>query len=220
MRNFSWQDIEYIVHVCFPSKVPGFVRMIAPEGSLVFHEKAWNAYPYCRTSESSPCVFFVGVFMCETLQKKIVSNNALCFLFLFIAPVFQRHQLWQWVFEILPIIYWGFLRFILSVTTHYNCLAPACLTRTPGVEYNKVILFICLHVAVIRTVICQRNCFIFYVFFYAFNYHYRCIMSVLKRHNAKKSGRGKVICQRLLHSWMQEEQGNEISPCLSEMPLL
>ncbi|NXI05855.1 PIPNB protein, partial [Pachycephala philippinensis] len=33
------------------SKVPGFVRMIAPEGSLVFHEKAWNAYPYCRTSE-------------------------------------------------------------------------------------------------------------------------------------------------------------------------
>uniref|UniRef100_A0A8C0AV60 Phosphatidylinositol transfer protein beta isoform n=1 Tax=Buteo japonicus TaxID=224669 RepID=A0A8C0AV60_9AVES len=34
------------------SKVPGFVRMIAPEGSLVFHEKAWNAYPYCRTSAS------------------------------------------------------------------------------------------------------------------------------------------------------------------------
>ncbi|XP_064882716.1 phosphatidylinositol transfer protein beta isoform-like isoform X1 [Oncorhynchus nerka] len=36
------------------SKVPAFVKMIAPEGSLVFHEKAWNAYPYCRTSESSP----------------------------------------------------------------------------------------------------------------------------------------------------------------------
>ncbi|KAK6483386.1 phosphatidylinositol transfer protein beta isoform [Huso huso] len=32
------------------SKVPGFVKMIAPEGALVFHEKAWNAYPYCRTS--------------------------------------------------------------------------------------------------------------------------------------------------------------------------
>ncbi|XP_027724894.1 phosphatidylinositol transfer protein beta isoform-like [Vombatus ursinus] len=31
------------------SKVLGFVRMIAPEGSLVFHEKAWNAYPYWRT---------------------------------------------------------------------------------------------------------------------------------------------------------------------------
>ncbi|KAF7235255.1 Phosphatidylinositol transfer protein beta isoform [Varanus komodoensis] len=34
------------------SKVPGFVRMFAPEGSLVFHEKAWNAYPYCRTSKT------------------------------------------------------------------------------------------------------------------------------------------------------------------------
>ncbi|XP_028313275.1 phosphatidylinositol transfer protein beta isoform-like [Gouania willdenowi] len=31
------------------SKVPKFVRAIAPEGSLVFHEKAWNAYPYCKT---------------------------------------------------------------------------------------------------------------------------------------------------------------------------
>uniref|UniRef100_F7F2K9 Phosphatidylinositol transfer protein beta isoform n=1 Tax=Monodelphis domestica TaxID=13616 RepID=F7F2K9_MONDO len=30
------------------SKVPGFLKMIAPEGSLLFHEKAWNAYPYCR----------------------------------------------------------------------------------------------------------------------------------------------------------------------------
>ncbi|KAJ8287127.1 hypothetical protein GJAV_G00047960 [Gymnothorax javanicus] len=33
------------------SKVPTFVKMIAPEGALVFHEKAWNAYPYCRTGE-------------------------------------------------------------------------------------------------------------------------------------------------------------------------
>lgn len=34
----------------FFSKVPGFIQMFAPEGALVFHEKAWNAYPYCRTS--------------------------------------------------------------------------------------------------------------------------------------------------------------------------
>ncbi|CAL1616154.1 unnamed protein product [Knipowitschia caucasica] len=31
------------------SKVPGFVAMLAPEGAFVFHEKAWNAYPYCKT---------------------------------------------------------------------------------------------------------------------------------------------------------------------------
>ncbi|KAJ8332250.1 hypothetical protein SKAU_G00427950 [Synaphobranchus kaupii] len=31
------------------SKVPGFVKMFAPAGSLMFTEEAWNAYPYCRT---------------------------------------------------------------------------------------------------------------------------------------------------------------------------
>ncbi|KAF3816543.1 hypothetical protein GH733_013891 [Mirounga leonina] len=33
------------------SKVPTFVRMLAPEGALNIHEKAWNAYPYCRTED-------------------------------------------------------------------------------------------------------------------------------------------------------------------------
>ncbi|XP_064103818.1 phosphatidylinositol transfer protein beta isoform-like isoform X3 [Macrobrachium nipponense] len=31
------------------SKVPSFIRLLAPEGSLEVHEEAWNAYPYCRT---------------------------------------------------------------------------------------------------------------------------------------------------------------------------
>lgn len=31
------------------SKVPSFIRMIAPTGSLNVTEVAWNAYPYCRT---------------------------------------------------------------------------------------------------------------------------------------------------------------------------
>uniref|UniRef100_A0A8C8DXI3 Phosphatidylinositol transfer protein beta isoform n=1 Tax=Oryzias sinensis TaxID=183150 RepID=A0A8C8DXI3_9TELE len=44
------QYTHKIYHI--QSKVPAFVRLFAPEGSLVFHEKAWNAYPYCRTSES------------------------------------------------------------------------------------------------------------------------------------------------------------------------
>lgn len=46
------------------SKVPGFVRMIAPEGSLVFHEKAWNAYPYCRTSKLVPsCILHFAILL-------------------------------------------------------------------------------------------------------------------------------------------------------------
>ncbi|KAH0511518.1 Phosphatidylinositol transfer protein alpha isoform [Microtus ochrogaster] len=36
------------------SKVPTFVRMLAPEGALNIHEKAWNAYPYCRTELYMP----------------------------------------------------------------------------------------------------------------------------------------------------------------------
>uniref|UniRef100_A0A8C5RZE7 Phosphatidylinositol transfer protein alpha isoform n=1 Tax=Laticauda laticaudata TaxID=8630 RepID=A0A8C5RZE7_LATLA len=39
------------------SKVPPFVRMLAPEGALDIHEKAWNAYPFCRTALSFfPCL--------------------------------------------------------------------------------------------------------------------------------------------------------------------
>uniref|UniRef100_A0A8C4S4I3 Phosphatidylinositol transfer protein alpha isoform n=1 Tax=Erpetoichthys calabaricus TaxID=27687 RepID=A0A8C4S4I3_ERPCA len=33
------------------SKVPSYVRVLAPASAFNIHEKAWNAYPYCRTSE-------------------------------------------------------------------------------------------------------------------------------------------------------------------------
>lgn len=36
------------------SKVPGFIKLIAPKGSLEIHEEAWNAYPYCKTVISNP----------------------------------------------------------------------------------------------------------------------------------------------------------------------
>lgn len=36
------------------SKVPGWIKMLAPAGSLEIHEEAWNAYPYCRTVLSNP----------------------------------------------------------------------------------------------------------------------------------------------------------------------
>ncbi|XP_018413279.1 PREDICTED: phosphatidylinositol transfer protein beta isoform isoform X1 [Nanorana parkeri] len=51
------------------SKVPGFVKLFAPEGSLVFHEKAWNAYPYCRTIVTNEYMkedFFIKI---ETWHK-------------------------------------------------------------------------------------------------------------------------------------------------------
>lgn len=36
------------------SKVPGFIKLIAPKGSLEIHEEAWNAYPYCKTVITNP----------------------------------------------------------------------------------------------------------------------------------------------------------------------
>lgn len=36
------------------SKVPGFIRLIAPKGALEVHEEAWNAYPYCKTVITNP----------------------------------------------------------------------------------------------------------------------------------------------------------------------
>lgn len=43
----SGQYTHKIYHVA--SKVPGYVRLLAPKGSLEIHEEAWNAYPYART---------------------------------------------------------------------------------------------------------------------------------------------------------------------------
>lgn len=36
------------------SKVPKWLKAIAPKGSLEIHEKAWNAYPYCKTVLNNP----------------------------------------------------------------------------------------------------------------------------------------------------------------------
>ena len=35
-------------------KVPSWIKMVAPKGSLEIHEEAWNAYPYCKTVLSNP----------------------------------------------------------------------------------------------------------------------------------------------------------------------
>ncbi|KNC74539.1 phosphatidylinositol transfer protein alpha isoform [Sphaeroforma arctica JP610] len=47
------------------SKVPKFVKMLAPEGSLVLEEEAWNAFPYCKTVLKNPSYmkdnFFIDV---------------------------------------------------------------------------------------------------------------------------------------------------------------
>uniref|UniRef100_F7DM80 Phosphatidylinositol transfer protein alpha isoform n=1 Tax=Xenopus tropicalis TaxID=8364 RepID=F7DM80_XENTR len=54
------------------SKVPMFVRMLAPEGALNIHEKAWNAYPYCRTKLiSGPYILLQNEYMKDDFLIKI-----------------------------------------------------------------------------------------------------------------------------------------------------
>ncbi|XP_052314184.1 phosphatidylinositol transfer protein beta isoform-like isoform X2 [Oncorhynchus keta] len=58
------------------SKVPGWLRYIAPEGALVFHEKAWNAYPYCRTASSTHSSHYGMAGHVE--QKELIGRHCHC----------------------------------------------------------------------------------------------------------------------------------------------
>eukprot|EP00096_Caligus_rogercresseyi_P000864 TRINITY_DN1142_c0_g1_i1.p1 TRINITY_DN1142_c0_g1~~TRINITY_DN1142_c0_g1_i1.p1 ORF type:complete len:274 (-),score=96.60 TRINITY_DN1142_c0_g1_i1:1024-1845(-) len=51
-RFSEGQYTHKIYHLA--SRVPGYIRAIAPKGSLEVHEEAWNAYPYCRTILTNP----------------------------------------------------------------------------------------------------------------------------------------------------------------------
>jgi hypothetical protein len=52
------------------SKVPSFIRLLAPKGSLEIYEEAWNAYPYCRTVITNPEYMKEGFSICiETWHK-------------------------------------------------------------------------------------------------------------------------------------------------------
>jgi len=46
------QYTKKIYHLA--SKVPSWIKMVAPKGSLEIVEEAWNAYPYCKTVLSNP----------------------------------------------------------------------------------------------------------------------------------------------------------------------
>ena len=60
-NEFSEGQYTYKVYH-LASKVPNFVRMIAPKGSLEVHEEAHNGYPYCRTVLSNPGWVFLRSF--------------------------------------------------------------------------------------------------------------------------------------------------------------
>uniref|UniRef100_A0A131XKI7 Putative phosphatidylinositol transfer protein n=1 Tax=Hyalomma excavatum TaxID=257692 RepID=A0A131XKI7_9ACAR len=58
------------------SKVPPFIRMLMPKGSLAVHEEAWNAYPYCRTVLTNPDYMAGNFTLCiETMHAPDNGNQ-------------------------------------------------------------------------------------------------------------------------------------------------
>ena len=46
------------------SRVPTFIRVLAPKGALNIQEEAWNAYPYCKTVITNPEYMKAGFEIC------------------------------------------------------------------------------------------------------------------------------------------------------------
>lgn len=67
----KYPDGQYTYKVFhLASKVPAFVRLLAPNGSLEVHEKAWNAYPFCRTEYSNPYMGENFYILIDTWHKE------------------------------------------------------------------------------------------------------------------------------------------------------
>lgn len=54
-------------HIRIGSRLPGWLLSIAPTSALIIDEKAWNAYPYCKTVYSCP---FLGERFSITIETR------------------------------------------------------------------------------------------------------------------------------------------------------
>ncbi|KAJ5069342.1 phosphatidylinositol transfer protein [Anaeramoeba ignava] len=51
-ENGKGQYTHKVFHI--DHKVPGWLKAILPKSAMIFEEKAWNGFPYCKTVYSSP----------------------------------------------------------------------------------------------------------------------------------------------------------------------
>jgi len=54
------------------SRLPGWIKAIMPASALQFEEKAWNAYPYCKTVYHCP---FLGERFSITIETRYEADN-------------------------------------------------------------------------------------------------------------------------------------------------
>ena len=107
----SGQYTYKIYHLA--SKVPGWVRAIAPKGSLEIHEEAWNAYPYCKTVLSNPGYMKDGFYiMVETyhIADKASKQPSLC-----------AHKAPRWPRWLMAILQWKTVQGNDWVYTNSQC---------------------------------------------------------------------------------------------------
>lgn len=60
------------------SKVPWWIKKLTPKGSLEIHEKAWNAYPFCKTVITNPDYmkenFSIKIESFHSTEKGLIDN--------------------------------------------------------------------------------------------------------------------------------------------------
>eukprot|EP01113_Clastostelium_recurvatum_P010810 TRINITY_DN1542_c0_g1_i1.p1 TRINITY_DN1542_c0_g1~~TRINITY_DN1542_c0_g1_i1.p1 ORF type:complete len:266 (-),score=75.27 TRINITY_DN1542_c0_g1_i1:80-877(-) len=59
-------------HLRIGSRLPGWIKSIAPASALIIEEKAWNAYPYCKTVYSCP---FLGERFSITIETRYEGDS-------------------------------------------------------------------------------------------------------------------------------------------------
>ena len=59
------QYTHKVIHLS--SKIPSFIRLLAPKGLVEIKEESWNAYPYCRTVYTNPS------YMKDTFSIEIIT---------------------------------------------------------------------------------------------------------------------------------------------------
>ncbi|XP_071477116.1 phosphatidylinositol transfer protein alpha isoform-like [Diadema antillarum] len=68
-KTAKGQYTHKIYHIS--SKVPAFIRLLAPKGSLEIHEKSWNCFPFVHTEISNPDYMKDGMkFMIDTIYAE------------------------------------------------------------------------------------------------------------------------------------------------------
>jgi len=71
--NGEGQYTEKVYHL--GSRLPGWVKVFIPGNALILEEKAWNAFPYCKTVLSSPLMGEKFTFIIESRHSLDKGEN-------------------------------------------------------------------------------------------------------------------------------------------------